>query len=62
MAGPYCKDCKNFEQMIRSESGECRDRTKIIYAKYGDRKNEPPTVLPTDTCSNWTEKDEDQAS
>ena len=61
MSGPYCEECKYFYMdMLSNESGECLDPSKIIYAKCGDRINEPPQVYIKNECQNWTSKIEQE--
>jgi len=57
MSGPYCKHCLHWYKGVRSENGECRDKSKRIYTKHGSSKNDCPVVHETDTCSNWKPSD-----
>ena len=55
MAEPSCKSCKYFDAAIRSNGGECRDKTKLIYPRQTMPSFvEPPWITDGEiyTCEN----------
>lgn len=55
MKNRTCSTCKLFSKGIRTEAGECMDKTKVIYPRGGDRfQEEPPWIEFPDqvTCLN----------